>query len=76
MWDRNVLYRIRFAFLESCLAARWRKGVQGWEGCGEVSSENNAVIKGRGIGEGTRVLPGKWQEADVDDMYLEHKSGL
>lgn len=53
MWERNVLYRIRFAFLESHLAARWRKGVWGWEGCGEVSSEDNAVIQGRGIGEGT-----------------------
>ena len=47
-----------------------------WEGCREVSSKDNAVIQGKGIGDGARVLPGKWQKADVDDMYLKHKSGL
>lgn len=48
----------------------------GWEGCGEVSSEDNAVIQGKGDWRDGRdeELPGKWQE--VDDMYLEHKSGV
>lgn len=43
----SVLRWIRIAFLGSFLAARWRRGVGGWEGCGEISSGANAVSQER-----------------------------
>lgn len=43
----SVLRWIRIAFLGSSLAARWRRGVGGWEGCGEISSGANAVSQER-----------------------------
>lgn len=45
----SVLYRIRTAFLESSLAARCRRSVRRWEGCGETRSEVSAVVQGSGL---------------------------